>query len=116
MKTETLNKRLLKLDFSKNTVAYQIAKELTGIYFESSKYGPNTGVKRPLKTNRIDSTGLIRPCYTSGSGRFTSNQNHTCEVKRILDLLKVKYESGNDAPRGGETGNWIKIITKLEKA
>jgi hypothetical protein len=113
MKTSTLNKRLLRLDVSKTSIAYQIAKELTGLYFMDNKYGPKT-IRQPFKTYHIDFTGLIRPCYVSGSGRFASNQDHTLEVKYILDMLKIKYEFGNDAPRGGLTGNYIKILTKLE--
>lgn len=50
----------------------------------------------------------IRPCYTSGSGRFTSNQDHAASVRTILRALNCPFTAGNDAPRGGLTGQWIK--------
>jgi hypothetical protein len=31
----------------------------------------------------------------------------------LLTNLGLKYADGNDAPRGGKPGNWIKIITKI---
>lgn len=34
-------------------------------------------------------------------------------ARALLDRLGVKYEKGNDAPRGGLTGNYIRIITKI---
>ena len=99
MKAITLNNRLLKSNVNKTSVAYKIIKELIGLYGN--------------KTYHIFGD-IIRPCYTSGSGRFTSNQDHTDAVCNLLDELKVKYEFGNDAPRGSATGNWIKILTNIE--
>ena len=55
----------------------------------------------------------LRLCYTSGSGRFTSNMDYTYDVERLLDAMKVKYISGNDSVRGGKTGNFITILTEL---
>ena len=54
----------------------------------------------------------IRPVYVTDSKRFTSNQDHTKAIESILTLLGVKFESGNDASRGGLTGNFIDIKTK----
>ena len=59
---------------------------------------------------------IIRPCTTSGHGRFTTNLDYTADVCRLLDRLKIKYISGNDSPRGGKTGNFIKILTKIDRA
>ena len=93
MKATTLKNRLEKrFTGSKNTVAYQILKSLT----------------------ESPSNGLIRPCYTSGSGRFTKNMDYTEDLKAILRLAGVKFESGNDSPKGGKPGNYIKILTKIE--
>ena len=55
----------------------------------------------------------IRPCHTSGSGRFTKNIDRTFEVCALLDVLAVQYETGNDSMRGGLTGNYIQITTKM---
>lgn len=89
MKRETLLKRLAKQNISKCSIAYKMA---IGLY---------TGE-------------VIRPCHTSGSGRFTSNQDHTQELCALLDKLNVKYTHGNDSARGGLCGNWVKIKTNIK--
>lgn len=111
MKAATLNNRLLNLDVNKTTIAYQIAKELTGLYFQNSRYG----VKKMehVKTYMIFGN-IIRPVKLSGSGRFAHNADYTAEICNILTSLKIKFEVGNDALRGGLIGNFIKIITKIE--
>ena len=53
--------------------------------------------------------GKIRPCYYSGSGRFTSKQDHTAGVRYLLERAKIRFTLTNDAPRGSETGNLIKL-------
>lgn len=57
----------------------------------------------------------IRPCYASGMGRFWANLDYTAEVISLLNLIGVKFITGNDAPRGSATGNWIKVTTKIER-
>ena len=61
----------------------------------------------------VDDARLIRPCLTAGRGRFVHNSDHTFEFCALLDRLGVKYEKGNDAPRGGLTGNYIRVLTKI---
>lgn len=101
MKASTLSARLSKrYTGSKSTIAYRIVNDIIS--------GSN-------KSFAIRPDGTIRPCYTSGSGRFTSNQDHTADTKALLDLVGLKYTSGNDAPRGGATGQWIRISTKIER-
>jgi hypothetical protein len=56
----------------------------------------------------------IRPCHTSGRGRYTTNIDRTSEVCWLLDVLGVKFETGNDSPRGGKTGNFIRIVTDVK--
>jgi len=109
MKKNTLNKRLLNVSgVSKSSIAYMVCKELTGLYTSKDR----NGVMEPMKTGRIWGN-IIRPCYTSGHGRFTAILDYTADICHIFDLLKVKYEVGNDAPRGGQTGKFIKILTKI---
>ncbi len=92
MKTTTLKNRLEKrYNGARNSKAYQIV---------------NSMIEANCK--------IIRTCHTSGSGRYTTNLDYTEEVKRILMLIGVKFESGNDSPRGGKPGNFIKIITKIQ--
>ena len=63
-----------------------------------------------------DGKGIIRPCWYNGSGRFTTVQNHTYFIKKILGEMKVKFVCDNDAPRNGVHGTYIKITTKIEMA
>ena len=99
MKTTTLQKRLEKrYNGSKNSKAYQIVKDLIN--------GTN-------KTYMVYGN-MIRTCSTSGRGRFTSNMDYTREVRSLLMLLGIKFEGGNDSPRGGLTGNFFKILTKID--
>lgn len=107
MQTTTLKNRLAKRYIgSKSTVAYKVLIDLINGWNNTNMI-PNNG------WNSKEAI-LIRPVYVSGAKRFASNQDHTLAITRLLDLLGVKYESGNDAPRGGLTGNYIKILTKIE--
>ena len=54
----------------------------------------------------------IHPCYTSGLGRFTSNQDHTEIVVSALKAAGVDFVLTNNAPRGSATGNVIKLTAK----
>lgn len=98
MTTQTLSKRLAKFTGSKTSIAYQIAKDLA------------TGENKSYKI----SGNIIRPVHTSGRGRFTSNLDYTADTCKMLSFLKLKFETGNDSARGGLTGNFIKIITKIK--
>ena len=74
-----------------------------------------------LKSNKINGTARknvialahgavrIRTCHTSGSGRFTSNLDSTDATIQALKALGLTFNCGNDAPRGGLTGNWIEL-------
>ena len=55
-----------------------------------------------------NNNGKFYTTYTSGRGRFTTNLSNT-RVFDIIRLLGYKYELGNDAPRGGKTGEFIKV-------
>jgi hypothetical protein len=89
MKATTAKKRLESSTFTKNSKAYRFAFDI------------------------INGAKTIRPCYTSGSGRFTSNQDHTKALCCILDQINIKYKLTNDASRGSATGNLITILTKF---
>jgi len=62
----------------------------------------------------IEGAKEIRPVYTSGKGRFCSNQNHTFETTILLDIMGIEYLLTNDSPKGGLTGNLITITTKIK--
>jgi hypothetical protein len=57
----------------------------------------------------------IRPCYTTGKGRYTSAIiDVSKEITDVLNLMSIPYELGNDAPKGGKLGNYI-LITAAER-
>lgn len=89
MKKETIKKRLEKANVNKTSSAYKLLK----------------------KWLNDDGNTIIRSCWESGRGRFTTNLDYTSQLERLLTSLKVRYISGNDAPRGGKTGNYIKILS-----
>jgi len=93
MKTTTkksAEKRLAKLNVSKTSIAYN----------------------NVLKV--INGEKTIRPVYTSGTGRFTSNQDHTQSTWELLTSIGIEVKLSNDSPRGGLTGNLITILTKIK--
>lgn len=91
-KQNTMNTQ--NITAAKNSIAYKVAMDL---------------VNNTSKSNMVYGD-IIRPCYTSGSGRFTSNQDHTTIICKTLTEMGLSYTTGNDSPRGGKTGNFIKII------
>jgi len=88
MNTSTFTNRIEKAGINKGTVGYKLALQLCQTDF------------------------LVRPCYTSGSGRFTSNQDHTTAVQNALRAAGVDFVMKNDAPRGSATGNVITLSAK----
>ena len=95
MKRETLQKRISKQHLT-NSKATSVVKELAGIGASGMIF-----------------SGLIRPCYVQGSGRYIHNCDHTFDIIALLTVLKIKFEVGNDARFGGLAGNYIKIKTKI---
>lgn len=87
MKKETIKKRLDAKCVNKNSSAYRLLNEWLA----------------------KDGNTIIRPCWTSGRGRYCTNLDYTTQTVALLEILHVRYEVGNDAPRGGLTGNFIKI-------
>lgn len=58
----------------------------------------------------------VYTCHTSGTGRFISNIDSHAATCRALKVLGIGYTQGNDAPRGGKTGQWIELDPKGRKA
>jgi hypothetical protein len=57
----------------------------------------------------------FRPVYSQGSSwKNSSLFDRRTELTTILKAMGVEYKSGNDAPRGGQTGAFITIITKIK--
>ena len=98
MKTLTLQKKLQKKEIYKRGFAYKMVCDFVN------------------NVSRLDINGnVLRPCHTSGHGRFTTNLDYTKDVEMYLTVIKVKFESGNDSPRNGKTGNYIKVLTKISR-
>ena len=89
MKTITLQKRIQKLDLNKSSLVLKML-------------------------NNLSTNEKIRPIYSQGSSwNHSSLVDKSQELKAALRLLKLKFEEDNDAPRGGKTGYFIKITTKI---
>lgn len=60
--------------------------------------------------------GKVYTCHTSGRGRFTTNLDYTADTINVLSSLKlvkgIDYVVGNDAPRGGKTGQFIELTAR----
>jgi hypothetical protein len=63
----------------------------------------------------LTGTAKVRTCHTSGSGRFTSNIDSHAATVDALNKLGLKFTQGNDAPKGGKTGQWISLNDKKAK-
>jgi hypothetical protein len=98
-KTAAAN-RLAKTTVSKSSIAYKVVAELLQL--------PNA-----TKTYKVFGN-IIRPVHTSGSGRFTSNMDYTKDIQSLLASIGIETILGNDAPKGGLTGNYLEIITKIK--
>ena len=88
-KRSALNAKIEKLNFAKNSIVSNMIKNL------------NTGDK-------------LRPVYsTGGSWRFSSLKDYRVELEKTLRALGISFETGNDATRGGRTGYYVQITTKI---
>jgi hypothetical protein len=56
----------------------------------------------------------IRPCYQSGSGRYTQQIDLTDSICALLTKIGIEFTLTNDSPRGGKQGNWISKKTKIK--
>lgn len=57
--------------------------------------------------------------HYSGNGRFTTAHSFGSDFINFLNVFGLKYVTGNDAPRGGASGEFVKIssraVSKLNK-
>lgn len=51
--------------------------------------------------------GKARPIQQIGSGRWKQSWDHTVEMVRLIKLMGIEFECGNDAPRKGKHGAYI---------
>lgn len=57
--------------------------------------------------------GMCRNGYYTGSGRFTKSS--VARPEYYLTAWGIDFETGNDAPRGGVTGIFVKLTKKGQK-
>lgn len=59
-------------------------------------------------------TLILRPTHWRSLRGFKhmSVSDRSLDIKEGLMLLKIDFEEGNDAPRGGISGNYIKLTKK----
>ena len=54
-------------------------------------------------------TGTVRPCWTTGSGRWTSNTDRTAEAIAAAKACGLTVTLTNEAPKGSPTGNVLTL-------
>lgn len=57
----------------------------------------------------VPNNGIIHYSFYTGSGRYVRKVSYYYELTQILRLAGYKWAEGNDAPRGGAQGDYIKI-------
>lgn len=87
MNKEIIKARLQRLNINKTTEAYRLLNEWL----------------------QVPENPKIRTCWKTGTGRFCHNLDYTSDLATLLARLGVRYEIGNDAPRGGKNGNYVQI-------
>lgn len=76
----------------------------------TAKGAINKSVSNMISNCRFNSKELkIYTGYYTGSGRFTSSYSAQSTVIAILKAQGYKFETGNDAPRGGVSGEFVKV-------
>lgn len=53
---------------------------------------------------------VARPVKRHSRGRFTHNYSVNGELQRVLTQVGLKFVVGNDAPRSGYIGTYIKLV------
>ena len=96
MKTTTILKRMAGLKVNKTSLVYKMIVDYCKAYDD----GRET---------------IIRPCKIYGAKRFITLNDKTDELCLLLDRMKVSYARGNNAPKGGKCGNYVKILKMRKK-
>lgn len=70
--------------------------------------------------NELFTKGTVRPNYYSGTGRFSKKSaDHAQFLVGCLEFRGMKegrhFKRGNDAPKGGHTGEFVTILSAGRK-
>ena len=77
--------------------------------------GDLTSATRNAIQRSMNSNDLIRPTRYVGRGRHINVQDDSKCILELLEERNYKYIVGNDAPRGGASGNFIKCSRIAKK-
>lgn len=86
---------------------YNALKELVSAPYCISGFSKNSKTHDFLVT--LLKNGRVYTGYYRGYGRRSTAVDCTCNVCNQLDKLGIAYKTGNDAPRGGVSGNFVEI-------
>ena len=65
--------------------------------------------------SNLQSNEVLRPIFSKGSTwKHSSLTDKLNELTIVLRKLGIEFVTGNDAARGGKTGYFVKITTKIE--
>jgi hypothetical protein len=95
--TEDQKSKLLAI-YSQNPMGYAYSKGMIA----------SSIVRKMLED--VLKTGFVRTGYYNGSGKWATAQDFTAAVSQILSDLQIAHEKGNDASKGGVSGNFIKLV------
>ena len=85
-------------------------KTQTKTFCITAKGEINKAVINALSNCRFDTPQTrIYTGYYSGSGRFASRASAEHTVVSILNAQRYKFTTGNDAPKGGILGDYVKM-------
>ena len=101
---ESVLEKLKKEGIRTNSVAYDIIEHI----LDTNNNGWSSWMERD-DSNKIKRPVIIRPVIVQGSGRLRKLVDKREEIKRALKIANIEFEEGNDAPRGGQTGAYIKV-------
>ena len=88
----------------------------TQTFLNRTKPVPKNSSGYKLAYQLLTNGGTVHTCWTSGRGRFTTNMNYhqdTIDVLETAGLMRIRdFITGNDSPRGGQTGLHIELTSK----
>ena len=104
----------LKLNIMKTSTKNSAEKKLAKLV--ATKEISKTSIVYGWINELIEGRKEFRPVYSQGSSwKHSSLFDRRVEFTTILKAMGIEFVSGNDAPKGGKTGAFIKITTKIRK-
>lgn len=97
------------------TTTTAVLEKRIGKLVKAKRLSKNSLVYKTLVA--LETGELVRPVYSQGSTwKHSSLVDFTVGLRAALDLMGVEYEVGNDAPKGGKTGAYVKVTTKIKQS